>query len=99
MSPRPALYSGCLAALRELEQKGHFVLPAANDSYKKEGPKRLGKPVPEPVGVPDEVGKIKELRRKGKIPYLLQLDMSGGITNKETNCAFYARGSDQSIFR
>ena len=54
--------SGCLVAIRELEQKGHFVLPAANRSTKRKGPKRLGKPVPEPVGVPDKVGKIKELQ-------------------------------------
>jgi hypothetical protein len=54
--------SGCLKALRELEQKGCFVLPPSRYTSGKARPRRLGKPVPEPQGVPDGVGKIRELR-------------------------------------
>ncbi len=54
--------SGCLAAIRELEKKGHFVLPAPNRSINYNGPKRLGTPVPAPINVPDKVGKVKELQ-------------------------------------
>ena len=54
--------SGCLVAIRELELKDHFVLPQTNFSQGKSGPKRLGEPVSIPVGVPDMVGKIEELR-------------------------------------
>lgn len=56
--------SGCLVAIRELELKDHFSLPKTNfrKGEGKGGPKRLGEPVSLPVGVPDKVGKIKELR-------------------------------------
>ncbi len=53
--------SGCLAAIRELEKKGHFVLPTPSRSVNYKGPKRLGTPVPTPINVPNKVGKIKEL--------------------------------------
>jgi len=55
--------AGCLKALRKLEQDGFFVLPL---SYKtgsvKRNPRRLEEPVPEPQGVPDDVGKLCELK-------------------------------------
>jgi len=54
--------SGCLKALRELEQSGYFVLPQPQKGPGKVEPKRLGDPVPEPQGVPDDVGKIVGLR-------------------------------------
>lgn len=53
---------GCLKALCELEQKGWFVLPKSFRSPGKIQPRRLAEPVPEPQGVPDEAGKISELR-------------------------------------
>ena len=53
---------GCLKALRELEQKGWFVLPKSCHTPGKIQPRRLAEPVPEPLGVPDEAGKISELR-------------------------------------
>ena len=53
---------GCLKALRELEQKGGFVLPKSCHTPGKIQPRRLAEPVPEPRGVPDEAGKISELR-------------------------------------
>lgn len=54
--------SGCLKALRELEQDGHFVLPLPSRPPVSISPRRLAVQVPEPQTVPDEVGKIKELQ-------------------------------------
>lgn len=54
--------AGCLKALRELEQKGHFVLPPPCHIPGKVRPRRLAEPVPEPQGVHDEAGKICQLR-------------------------------------
>ena len=54
--------SGCLKAIRELEGKGHFNLPKPTRIIGKKSPRRLNESVPEPQGVPDKVGKIKELR-------------------------------------
>ncbi len=54
--------SGCLKALCELERAGCFVLPQSNRKQGKVQPRRLGTPVPEPQGIPDDVGKIDELR-------------------------------------
>jgi hypothetical protein len=54
--------SGCLKALRELEKDGWFVLPPPCSTPGKAGPRRFGKPVPEPQGVPTDAGKICELR-------------------------------------
>jgi len=55
--------SGCLKALRKLEQDGLFVLPVPNKTGSvKKSPRRLDEPVPEPQGVPNEVGKICELK-------------------------------------
>jgi len=54
--------SGCLVAIRELEQKGYLVLPAPNCAVNYKGPRRLGIPVPAPIDVPDRVDKIKELQ-------------------------------------
>ncbi len=54
--------AGCLKALRELARDGWFELPEPCHIPGKRSPRRLGKAVPEPQGVPDEVGKICELR-------------------------------------
>ena len=54
--------SGCLKALRELEQSGYFVLPQPLKTPDKVKPRRLGEQVPEPQDVPDDVGKIDGLR-------------------------------------
>ena len=53
--------ASCQKALRELEKKGHFVLPPPCRSPGKRSPVRLGKPVPEPQEVPGKAGDIKEL--------------------------------------
>ena len=54
--------SGCLVAIRELEQKGYFILPAPRCTVNNKGPKRLGKSVPVPIDVPDKVEKIQKMR-------------------------------------
>jgi hypothetical protein len=54
--------SGCLKALRGLEQAGLIVLPPPSKIPVKRNPRRLTEPVPEPHGVPDDAGKIYELR-------------------------------------
>jgi len=55
--------SGCLKALRKLEQDGFFVLPVpCKTGSAKKNPRRLEEPVPEPQGIPDEVGKICKLK-------------------------------------
>jgi hypothetical protein len=52
---------GCLKALRELEAEGNFVLPASRVTPGERAPRRLGDPVPEPTGVPEEVGELRGL--------------------------------------
>jgi len=53
--------AGCLRALRELEQKDLFKLPAPCHVPGKRNPIRLGKEVPEPRGVPESAELIREL--------------------------------------
>jgi hypothetical protein len=54
--------SGCLKALRKLEQQGHFALPPRRGKRRVPRPRRLGTAVPEPVGVPADVGSVTGLR-------------------------------------
>lgn len=55
--------SGCLKALRKLEQDNFFVLPALRKTGSaQKSPRRLEKPVPDPQGVPNDVEKICELK-------------------------------------
>jgi len=54
--------SGCLKALRKLEQQGHFTLPQGRGKRRVPSPRRLGTAVPEPVGVPADVGSVTGLR-------------------------------------
>ena len=54
--------SGCLRALRELEQVGHFQLPKARRKPPKTDPKRLAEPVEEPINLPAAAGQIEELQ-------------------------------------
>jgi hypothetical protein len=55
--------SGCLKALRKLEQDNFFVLPAPRKTGSaQKSPRRLEKPVPDPQGVPNDVEKICELK-------------------------------------
>ena len=53
--------SGCLKALRKLEEAGHFVLPAPLTSNAPPSPRRLAEPVPFPQGVPDRVDELEGL--------------------------------------
>ena len=55
--------SGCIKALRELERCGHFVLPAASPMGAKgaKSPRRLGAPVAEPDGVPEQADAVRGL--------------------------------------
>ena len=53
---------GCLKALRELEKKEEFVLPAPMKIPGNNTPRRLSESVPEPNGVPGQVEKIRDLR-------------------------------------
>ena len=55
--------SGCLKALRKLEQDGFFVLPVpCKTGSAQKSPRRLEEPVPDPQGVPNDVEKICELK-------------------------------------
>ncbi len=59
---RPQVFS-CLRALRDLEGKGHLRLPPRQlDIVSHWRPRRLAGPVPEPEGVPEEVGEVRGLR-------------------------------------
>ena len=55
--------SGCIKALRELERLGHFALPAASAMGAKGArrPRRLGEPVEDPHGVPEQAGEVRGL--------------------------------------
>jgi hypothetical protein len=54
--------ASCLKALRELEQKGHFVLPASRMPPVTRSPRRLLEPVAAPQGVPSEAGNVCGLK-------------------------------------
>ncbi|MDQ6954451.1 MAG: hypothetical protein Q9M20_03310 [Mariprofundaceae bacterium] len=55
--------SGCLKALRELENPEHFILPAlCSISQHKAAPKRLDQAVPFPIDVPLKAGNIIGLK-------------------------------------
>lgn len=53
--------SGCLKALRKLERQGHVKLPPRRRKRTVPSPRRLDAAVPEPVGVPAELGSIAGL--------------------------------------
>ncbi len=52
---------GCLKALRELEEAGHFTLPEARRKPVARSPRLLSKPVPLPVEVPSQAGEVRGL--------------------------------------
>ena len=52
----------CLKALREMEAKGCFALPAACHKPGPSSPKRLSEPVALPQGVPEQAGEVHGLR-------------------------------------
>ena len=54
--------SGCLKALRRLEQAGHFTLPSPMVKPVLGTPRRLELPIPAPQNVPADAGEICELR-------------------------------------
>lgn len=52
----------CLKALRDLESKGHFVLPpSATGEHKEHTPRRLAEPVPPALDVPATVADVQGL--------------------------------------
>lgn len=55
-------HSGCMKALRALENEGWFILPKSNYARGKASPRLPKEPVPDAQGVPDEVGKIGGLK-------------------------------------
>lgn len=57
-----AQHSGCLKALRELEDAGHIVLPKGCGRRGINTPRRLGEPVPLPVEVPARAEEVSGLR-------------------------------------
>lgn len=54
--------SGCLKALRRLEEKGHFVLPAARNRSGPKKPRRLNHALAPVEGLPGEVSEVRGLR-------------------------------------
>lgn len=56
--------ASCLKALRELEQQGKFLLPTSHTRKlgQANGQRRLDEPVPAPTPLPDEAGKIEQLK-------------------------------------
>jgi hypothetical protein len=56
--------AGCLKALRELEKDGRFILPASKKAGagKQMGPRRLDQPVASPSPLPEDAGKIQQLK-------------------------------------
>jgi len=55
--------SGCVKALRQLEQAGHITLPRVERKEQaRKSPRRLSEAVPLPVEVPREVGEVEDLR-------------------------------------
>src|SRR5210317_2077781 len=54
--------AGCMKALNELENAGHFVLPSRRSEPMPKKPRRLSSPVPEPQQVPDQVGEVRNLQ-------------------------------------
>ncbi|MBL3598382.1 MAG: DUF4338 domain-containing protein, partial [gamma proteobacterium endosymbiont of Lamellibrachia anaximandri] len=56
-----AQLSGCLKALRRLEQLEHFILPEAKRQKQANGPRRPKEAVPVPIGVPEDVNAIERL--------------------------------------
>ena len=55
-------HSGCLKALRQLEQAGHFRLPSSTRKTVPRSPQRLEQPVPQPRKVPVDAGQIRGLQ-------------------------------------
>jgi hypothetical protein len=53
--------AGCLKALKELSQAGHFVLPAPRSQPSPGSPRRLGEAVPAPERVPNAAGEVQGL--------------------------------------
>ena len=55
--------AGCIKALRELEQAGHFVLPTVQPSGRGKGKsaRRLDAPVSAPLHVPAQAGEVRAL--------------------------------------
>jgi hypothetical protein len=54
--------SGCLKALRKLEEAGHFVLPEARPITGGNSPRRLSEPVSLPLEVPGRVDDVCGLK-------------------------------------
>ena len=54
--------SGCMKALRRLEDAGHYVLPEPTTIHRSGSPRRMSEPVPFPVNVPDRVDDLSELK-------------------------------------
>lgn len=54
--------SGCLKALRKLEEQGHLILPLPRCQTGPKRPKRLAAPLAPIEGLPDEVKQVRGLR-------------------------------------
>ncbi len=57
---RPQLAS-CMQALRALDAAGRIELPAPRHDHRRCRPRRLGRPVPAPIGVPERVDQVRGL--------------------------------------
>jgi hypothetical protein len=53
--------SGCLKAIRQLENDGYYSLPAAPYTIGKSSPRRLAEPLPAPKDVPGQAGDVRGL--------------------------------------
>jgi len=54
--------SGCMKALRRLEEAGHFVLPEPRMVPRQGSPRRMPEPIPMPMDVPDRVDDLVDLK-------------------------------------
>ena len=79
--------------MRKLELEGHFVLHKPSKSPKKWQPRRLGKPVPDPIGRSEDISQIHDLKL-----IIVKTDEQMRIWNELMICEHY-KGVSQLVGR